>query len=87
MTDFVGWFEDAYFLFSVRLFDASLSRVNANPKKIYCVDHALVSLVSSGILVTRSEEACIDVPGGSVEVVPAWRFLLKLPERENETRR
>lgn len=49
--DYLDWFEDAYFLFTVRIFDASFTRSNANPKKIYCVDHAMVSSVSSGILV------------------------------------
>ena len=47
---YLAWMEDAYFLFSVRLYDASLSRSLANPRKIYCVDHALVRSVSSGIL-------------------------------------
>jgi hypothetical protein len=51
VSDYLGWFEDAYFLFTVRIFDASLARSNSNPKKIYCVDHALVTSVSSGILV------------------------------------
>lgn len=51
VSDYLEWFEDAYFLFTVRLFDASLSRSNANPKKMYCIDHALVVSVSSGILV------------------------------------
>ena len=51
VSDYLDWFEDAYFLFSARLFDASLARSNANPKKIYCIDHALVTSVSSGILV------------------------------------
>lgn len=51
LPEYLDWFEDAYFLFSVRLFDASLSRSNANPKKIYCIDHAMVASVSSGILV------------------------------------
>lgn len=50
VAEYLAWFEDAYFLFTVRLFDASLSRSNANPKKIYCIDHALVRSVSSGIL-------------------------------------
>lgn len=45
------WFEDAYFLFSVKMFDSSVARQNVNPKKIYCVDHALVCSVDSGILV------------------------------------
>lgn len=45
------WFEDAFFLFTVRVFDASPARANANPKKIYCVDHALARSVGSGVLV------------------------------------
>ncbi len=47
---YIDWMEDCYFLFSVRLFDASLNRSNANPKKIFCVDHAMVRSISSGIL-------------------------------------
>lgn len=51
VADYLEWFEDAYIFFSVRIFDASLARSNTNPKKIYCIDHALVTSVSSGILV------------------------------------
>ena len=51
VSDYLEWFEDAYFLFTVRVFDASLARANANPKKIYCIDHSLVTSVASGILV------------------------------------
>ena len=51
VSDYLDWFEDAFFLFTVRVFDASAARANANPKKIYCVDHSLVRSVSSGILV------------------------------------
>jgi uncharacterized protein len=51
VSDYLEWFEDAYALFTVRIFDASLARANTNPKKIFCVDHALVTSVSSGILV------------------------------------
>jgi len=51
VPDYLAWFEDAYFLFTVRMFDASLARSQANPKKIYCVDQAMVTSVSSGILV------------------------------------
>ena len=50
VADYLEWFEDAYFLFTVRIFDASLARSNTNPKKVYCVDHALIASVSSGIL-------------------------------------
>ena len=51
VASFLGWFEDAFFLYSVSVFDASLARRNTNPKKVYCVDHSLVKSVSSGILV------------------------------------
>ena len=160
VSDFLERFEDAFFLFTVRIFDASLARSNTNPKKIYCVDPALVTSVSSGILVnsghllenlvfialrrlhpeiyyyktkggrevdfvvpmrnrtrilvqvcesladpqtkkremsalteamaelnirsgilvTGNEDARIDTGRGTIEVVPAWRFLLDLPE-------
>lgn len=49
--EMLDWFEDAYALFSVKLFDASLSRQQANAKKIYAVDHAMVRSCSTGILV------------------------------------
>ncbi len=160
VSDYLQWFEDAYFLFTVPLFDASVARSKANPKKIYCVDHALVPSIASGILlnaghllenlvfsalrrcsdhifysktksghevdfvvpqqdhsvwliqackslvdpktrnrevdalgeamsemgmdsgliVTRAEEDEIRTGSGSIKVVPAWRFLLDMPE-------
>lgn len=49
--DLLDWFEDAYFLFTTRIFDASLARSNTNPKKVYCIDHALVRSTSSGVLI------------------------------------
>ena len=51
VSDYLEWFEDAYFLFTVRMYDASHARSRSNPKKIYCIDHAMVTSVSSGILV------------------------------------
>jgi predicted AAA+ superfamily ATPase len=160
VSDYLAWFEDAYFLFTVRIFDASPAKANTNPKKIYCVDHALVTSISSsilvnsghllenlvftalrrvtpdifyyktktgrevdfiagrqgpsrmlvqvcesmasqqtrkrettalveamtelklsqGIIVTRNEEEQIQVDSGKIEVVPAWRFLLNMPD-------
>jgi len=53
VSEYLDWFEDAYFLFTVRIFDASLARSKTNPKKIYCVDHALVTSVAAGILVNN----------------------------------
>ena len=51
VSEYIQWFEDAYFLFTVQIFDASVVRAKANPKKIYCVDHAMVTSVASGILI------------------------------------
>lgn len=51
VSDYLEWFEDAYFLFTVRIFDASTARRDTNPKRVYCIDHAMVTSVSSGILV------------------------------------
>ncbi len=51
VSDYLNWFEDAYILFTVRMFDASVVRANVNPKKIYCIDHAMVSSLSPGILI------------------------------------
>jgi len=156
VADYLAWFEDAYFLFTVRKYDASLHKSNTNPKKIYCIDHAMVTSTASGVLinsghllenlvfstlrracsqifyyktrgnkevdflllgeqgerrliqvcetlaapktknremdalveamqelglehgivVTRNEEEKISLPGGIVEVVPAWKFCL-----------
>ena len=51
IAQYLEWFQDAFFLFTVRMYDASLSKSNANPKKIYCIDHSFVKSISSGILV------------------------------------
>ena len=51
VSEAMGWFEDAFLLFSVELFSASRSRRETNPRKIYCIDHALVRSVSPGMLV------------------------------------
>jgi predicted AAA+ superfamily ATPase len=55
VSDYLEWFEDAFFLFTVRIFDASLAKANTNPKKIYCVDHSMVTSVASGILVNSGK--------------------------------
>jgi predicted AAA+ superfamily ATPase len=36
--------------------------------------------LKTGTIVTRSDDEQIEVGGGTIEVVPAWRFLLELPE-------
>lgn len=42
----IQWFEDTYFIFSVKIFDLSVAKQNVNAKKAYCVDHSLVTSVS-----------------------------------------
>lgn len=51
VSDYVNWLEDAYCNFTVLVFDASLSKANANPKKIYCIDHSFATSIGSGVLV------------------------------------
>jgi predicted AAA+ superfamily ATPase len=45
----IDWFEDVYFLFSVKIFSQSASIQNVNAKKIYCIDHSLITSIIPGI--------------------------------------
>jgi len=36
--------------------------------------------MKTGTIVTRNEDERIEADGGTIEVIPAWRFLLELPE-------
>nr|WP_281720570.1 ATP-binding protein [Nitrosomonas nitrosa] len=53
VVDWLVAFEDAGLLFSVNIFSNSPTRISVNPRKVYCIDHALVTSVSSGILTNR----------------------------------
>jgi predicted AAA+ superfamily ATPase len=53
VVDWLVAFEDAGLLFSVNIFANSPTRISVNPRKAYCIDHALVPSVSSGILTNR----------------------------------
>ena len=53
VVDWLVTFEDAGLLFSVNIFSNSPTRISVNPRKVYCIDHALVTSVSSGILTNR----------------------------------
>ncbi|MFZ0240712.1 MAG: ATP-binding protein, partial [Desulfobacterales bacterium] len=53
VVDWLVAFEDAGLLFSVNIFSSSPTRISVNPRKVYCVDHALAASVSSGILTNR----------------------------------
>ncbi len=49
VSECIGWFEDAFFLFSVKIFSQSVNIQNTNSKKIYCIDHGLVRSISPDI--------------------------------------
>ncbi|MCK5229155.1 MAG: ATP-binding protein [Desulfobulbaceae bacterium] len=51
--DCLAWFEDAYFLFSVKIFSPSVTKQNVNPKKIYCIDHGMIQAVTPQITEDR----------------------------------
>lgn len=53
VVDWLVAFEDAGLLFGVNIFSCSPTRISVNPRKVYCIDHALVTSVSSGILTNR----------------------------------
>lgn len=53
VADWLVAFEDAGLLYSVNIFSSSPTRISVNPRKVYCVDHALTASVSSGILSNR----------------------------------
>lgn len=53
VVDWLVAFEDAGLLFSVNIFSSSPTRINVNPRKVYCIDHALAVSTSSGILTNR----------------------------------
>ncbi|ADU66428.1 AAA family ATPase [Desulfurispirillum indicum S5] len=54
VVDWLVAFEDAGLLFSVNIFSNSPTRISVNPRKVYCIDHALAASVSSGILTNRN---------------------------------
>jgi predicted AAA+ superfamily ATPase len=49
----IDWFQDVYFLFSVKIFSPSISKQNVNAKKIYCIDHSMTTSVAPGIMANR----------------------------------
>ena len=53
VSECIDWFQDVYFLHSVKLFSPSVNKQNVNAKKIYCIDHSLTTSVSPAILAHR----------------------------------
>jgi uncharacterized protein len=53
ISQYINWLEDAYFLFSVYKYDASIRTSELNEKKIYCIDHAMVTSNASGVMLNN----------------------------------
>jgi predicted AAA+ superfamily ATPase len=59
----------------------SLAEPQTRKRETTALGEAMNELgVQTGTLVTRGETGRIETGGGTIEVVPAWRFLLDLPE-------
>ena len=59
----------------------SMSEPQTRKREIAALSEAMAKYgLKSGTVVTRNEEDQIKVDAGKIEVVPAWRFLLNLPE-------
>jgi predicted AAA+ superfamily ATPase len=55
VVDWLAAFEDAGLLFSVNIFSSSPTRISVNPRKVYCIDHALAASVSSRLRIWCSQ--------------------------------
>jgi hypothetical protein len=59
----------------------SLTEPQTRKRETAALSEAMVELgLKNGIIVTRNEEERIDSETGTIEVIPAWRYLLDLPE-------
>ncbi|MCY4661619.1 MAG: hypothetical protein OXF93_17710 [Acidobacteria bacterium] len=93
VSDHVAWFEDAFFLDFVALMpDGSRVLVQvcetlADPRtrrrEVTALHRAMAELgAHTGTIVTRDEEETMQVDAGSIDVVPAWRSLLDVGEKD-----
>ncbi len=59
----------------------SLREARARKREVTALSEAISELgLKSATIVTRNEEETIEADGSEIQVVPAWRFLLNLPE-------
>lgn len=49
IISFISYLEDSYLIFTINLFDESLKKQLANPKKVFIIDNGLISVNSSSI--------------------------------------
>ena len=50
ITQFLQWLEDAYFVFAIPTYSASVAKQAREFRKIYCVDHSMAASLSTQIL-------------------------------------
>ncbi|MDO4818528.1 MAG: ATP-binding protein [Akkermansia sp.] len=55
VAQYLQWLEDAYFIFTVNVYSASVARQARELRKVYCVDHALADTLSNGVLRNRGQ--------------------------------
>lgn len=55
ISQFLQWMEDAYFIFAVPAYSASIARQAREFRKLYCVDHAMAASLSTRILQNRGQ--------------------------------
>ena len=59
----------------------SLAEPQTRKREITALSEAMSELgLTTGTIVTRNENERVDVPSGTIQVTPVWRFLLELPE-------
>lgn len=56
ISQYLQWFEDAYFIFSVPRYTPSVAKQAREFRKLYCIDHALAGSLSAGILRNRGQQ-------------------------------
>jgi hypothetical protein len=57
----------------------SLAEPQTRKREIAALNESMAELnLKTGTIVTRNEDERMDVEAGTIEVVPAWRFLLGL---------
>ena len=79
VSDYVDWFEDAFFLFTVRIFDASLARANVNPEEGLLRRpraREVGRLRRPGQCRPSAREPGVHGAAAAHRGDPAWRFLL-----------
>lgn len=55
VAQYLQWLEDAYFIFTITVYTASAARQARELRKVYCVDHALATTLSNGMLKNRGQ--------------------------------